>query len=326
MHLVVIAGGLTGVDALLADARQLSAGVFAENDWVLTDAFVLNIGGRIDYIEAESEDLYNWITPPNPAMTPTLKREAEDKEDVSWGAHVGLTWNPAAQWSTTFIAASSYCTPDLFDRFKYIAFAGGATYGNPDLDPERSLFFEGGLHYDSSRLSVSGSLYLNNVDDLIAEQMVSPGLYRMENIDEARIYGGELEATFRFAPLWSAYGNMAYTRGANEKADENLSFIPPFNGLLGVAYNPALGWWGAVEMRWAADQDDVSPGESETPGWAAFDIMLGYRFDVSNTSHDILLTVHNLFDADYRNHLSTSRNIDLNEPGLNAVLAWKMEF
>ncbi|MCP4686447.1 MAG: TonB-dependent receptor, partial [Desulfobacterales bacterium] len=58
----------------------------------------------------------------------------------------------------------------------YGASTGGATYGNPDLDPERSLFFEGGLHYDSSRLSVSGSLYLNNVDDLIAEQMVSPGL------------------------------------------------------------------------------------------------------------------------------------------------------
>ena len=116
--------GLTGVDSSLGDLDQFSGGVFAEDDWQLTDFCALNIGGRVDYIRARSNDLYNWIDPPAPAVAVTRVREGDRYEDVSWNAHAGITWNVVPGWSMTFISASSYRAPDLMDRFKYISLGG----------------------------------------------------------------------------------------------------------------------------------------------------------------------------------------------------------
>lgn len=321
-----LSNGLTGIDTPLADADQLSAGVFMEDDIHLNDAWRLNLGGRLDHIEAQSDPLYNWIAPPSPAMPVMQKRPADDHEDISWGAHAGLTWLFKPKWSMTFLTASSYRVPDLMDRFKYIAFAAGEKYGNPDLDPERSLFFEYGLHYRSPRVTLSSAAYFNHLDDMITEELESPGIWRMQNVEEADIYGMELEAKWRFAADWSAYANAAWTRGKNETDDEDLPFIPPLQGLMGVAYAPASGFRGHVEVQWADEQDDVSPDEIETSGWATVNLGCGYRFGSGRIVHDITVGIDNLFDAQYRNHLSTSRGVELNDPGLNAYVAWKITY
>jgi hemoglobin/transferrin/lactoferrin receptor protein len=318
--------GQTGIDAPLADAEQLSAGIFVENDWHLNSRFTLNAGGRIDYIRAKSDALYNWIIPPAPMIVPTIKRESEEVDDTSWNAHAGVTLNVGPAWSMTGLAASSYRAPDLMDRFKYIVLGSGERYGNPDLDPERSLFFEYGLHYTTAVFSASSSVYYNRIDDLIIDKLQRPGLWQMENVEEAEIYGVELEGKYRLTRAFSLYANAAYTNGKNKTEDENLAFIAPLNGLVGVRYQPAFGFWGDLALKWAARQDEPALDEEETPGWAVINAKCGYRFKVRNTVHDIMVGADNLLDRDYRNHLSTSRGVELTEPGLNLFASWKMEF
>lgn len=317
--------GLTAVNASLADADQLSAGVFGEDNWIVNKHFTLNIGGRIDLIRSESDELYDWIE--HPVLSSTLKQEEQSNNDTSWNAHAGLTWHIDPAWSMTVITASSYRTPDLMDRYKYIALGGGnELYGNPDLDPERSLFAEYGLHFSTSTLKTSASAWINRVDDLITDELVSSGIYQMENIEDARLYGFELEARYLLNPELSLYANAAYTRGKNATADQDLSFIAPFNGVVGIALQPELGWRSSLDLNWATRQSKVATGEQETPGWVTLDGQIGYRFIAGSTIHDISANVENLLDKDYRNHLSTSRGIELNEAGINAELVWKVEF
>jgi hemoglobin/transferrin/lactoferrin receptor protein len=321
-----LSNGRTGIDTPLADAEQLSAGLFAEDDWRLNRRWRLNFGGRVDYLDSESDSLYNWIEPPAPIIPVVLKRDAEDYDDISWNAHAGLTWTFRPDWSMTLLAASSYRAPDLMDRFKYLAFSGGELYGNPDLDPERSLFFEYGLHYTTARLRLSASVYYNRIDDLITEELESPGIWVMENVEEAEIHGLEIDADWRLAKAWSLYANAALTRGRNKTSHDDLPFIPPLRGLVGIAYAPSMGFHAHLETQWAVKQNHVASDEVETPGWAVVNLGCGYRFATGRVVHDLTAGVDNLFDKTYRNHLSTSRGVDLNEPGLNAYAAYKMTF
>lgn len=319
--------GRTGIDTPMADARQINAGFFLEDNIDLSSLFTLNLGGRLDYIKTRSDELYNWIVPPSPAMTPVLKRNAESDNDLSWDAHAGLTVNLSAPWSMTLLGAASYRAPDLMDKYKYLAFSGGQTYGNPDLDPERSLFLEYGIHYKQSDFRISGAVYGNFLKDMITEKLQSPGIYQMENVNKARIFGGELEAQWYLSNLWTLYANIAWTKGENETENEDLAFIPPLNGLAGIGYNPEeLGLWGDLNLEWADNQNNVASGETPTSGWATVNAKAGYRFLIGQTHHDFMLGIDNLFDQQYANHLSTSRGVVLTDPGMNLYLAWKMDF
>ncbi len=320
--------GLTGIDTPLADARQISAGLFLEDDISLGQDVVLNLGGRLDFIKTKSDALYNWIVPPAPKVPVVEKRPAESQNDVAWDGHAGLTWNLSSFWSATFVAAASYRAPDLMDRYKYIALGGGIEkYGNPDLDPERSCFLEWGTHYHERNLSLSVALYANFIDDMITEKRVSPQKFQMENVEEARIYGAELSGQWQFASCFLLYGNLAFTRGTNETNDQDLSFIPPVNGLAGISYHAGeKGFYGDLNLDWACKQDDVAPKEAATDGWATINARVGYKMMLGPTSHDFVLGVDNLLDKQYRNHLSTSRGVDLAEPGMNLYCAWKVEF
>lgn len=321
-----LATGAIGVDSPLADSWQLSTGVFAEDDWELNDALSLSFGGRLDQLSTHSDAIYDWVIPPGP-FAPTLKRGSEDSDDIGWNVHGGLTWRMAPGWSSTAVVASSYRAPDLMDRYKYLILGGGIElYGNPDLDPERSMFYEYGLHYSTERVRVSGALFLNQVDDLISERTTAPGRRDMVNISEAEIYGAELESHWLFARDWRAYATVAYANGEDVTADDYLPFLSPVNGIAGLAYEPEQGLQAGLELTWAAAQNKVAAGEATTDSWATLDARIGYRFTAGRTQQEITLAGTNLFDADYRHHLSTSRGFDLKEPGAAATLTWLVEF
>jgi len=308
----LVAGG-TIEDNPTPNTTQLSMGVFAEDDWKLTDQFTLNLGARLDRIEIDNKANANY--------------DEGSAEDVGWNIHTGLTWQPAEHWSHTIIAASSYRAADILERFKNINLGGGVTSeGNPDLDPEKSYYFEYGLHYNTTALSTKAAAYANFITDYIEEKLQSPTTYMMENVGEARIYGLELDADWRFAQDWRLYGNVALANGRDEKNDEALRSVAPINGLAGIRYEADNGFWARLETPWALRQSEVPDGIDRTDGWLTVNAATGYGFDWAKTRHEISLTVDNIFDKKYRNYLANARSIELLEPGLSASLNYQINF
>ncbi|TWI66958.1 hemoglobin/transferrin/lactoferrin receptor protein [Desulfobotulus alkaliphilus] len=322
----------TGIDTPLADAKQLSAGVFAENNWRIHPSFSLNTGGRVDYIRAESKDHYAWIQPPSPDTPNPLTREADNHENISWDLHAGLAWNFIPRWSMTFLGASSYRSPDLMERFKYIHLGQYAVYGTPDLNPERSRFLEYGIHHVQQNLAASLSVFLNDVDDLIVEKRTDSSRHDMKNIESARIYGAEAELEYRFSGHWHTAASLAWTRGENRTEKQDLAGIPPLNGLLGIRHSPSTGLNGHLELLWATKQTRVAPEEKTTPGWTSLNAGISYIFRPyilrqTKTTHEIAFKVNNLMDTTYREHLSTGRKpAELNAPGRSLAATYTLEF
>jgi vitamin B12 transporter len=99
----------------------------------------------------------------------------------------GYTLTP--QWRVTFSYSSAFRAPTFNDLY----YPG---YGNTSLRPERSHSVETGLQYATDRFGVARiSLFETQYRDLIASDIVSPGVYQAANVGRARVRG--VEASWR---------------------------------------------------------------------------------------------------------------------------------
>ncbi|ADK84566.1 TonB-dependent receptor plug [Desulfarculus baarsii DSM 2075] len=293
-------------------AVQTSAGVFAEDDWTLSDAFTLNLGARLDRLQTKN-DAGNGFA-------------SGDESDLGWNVHAGLTHKISQAWSQTAIIASSYRAADVLERYKYIDLGGGQVlYGNPDLNPETSLFGEYGLHYQAKPFKGDLRLFANQLHDYISQKRISATRLEMCNVGQARIFGAELEGRLDLGHGLALFANATALDGRDENADEPLRYIAPISGMAGVDFVTGP-FWARLDTRWALDQNETPADVEETGGYATLNLAGRYRFAALGLNHELLLTVDNILDTRYESYLSNARGIELLEPGVAAALTYTLEF
>ncbi|MEF2146338.1 MAG: TonB-dependent receptor [Desulfovibrionaceae bacterium] len=309
----VTLGGAVLDDKPTPDTDQFSGGLFAEDNWQINDAWALNFGGRLDGVLISNEE--------------TATVDAGYKNNLDWGGHVGLTWAFAQGWTATGLLGASYRTPNILELFKNINLGGGQSeIGNPGLRAERSRFMEVGLHRTQGELQGSLSIFHNRVDDMITSSTVSPTVFQMANIAEAQLTGGELALQWYPIDGWQVYADAAYTEGRNETTGEWLRFVAPLNGMIGVRNDLESGFWWAVESEWAAEQHQVPEDALTTDSWAILNARCGYAFEFQELNNELILEAKNIFNTQYRNHLATSRGIELRNPGIDLNASWRVSF
>jgi hemoglobin/transferrin/lactoferrin receptor protein len=133
------------------------------------------------------------------------------------------------------------------------------------------------------------------------------------------------------------FGNATYMEGrvANYELlggtleDAYMTRLMPLTVLAGVRYEePETGrFWGETLVRFADDADKLSGSDLRdtqrippggTPGYAAWDIGMGYRFDDSSLLN---VRLENVTDVDYRVHGSGT-----NMPGRNFIVTLETRF
>lgn len=305
--------GNTSTDKPLPDAYRLSAGGFIEDNWQVSEPLIINVGGRADYVYVENEE--------------TPQYEASHSDDISWNAHVGSSYMLTEALSINGIVATGYRVPSLTELYKYITLGGGIVkWGNPDLEPEESLFFELDMHYATETLDMTLAGFYNDLNNLIVENKVSPKEYVNENISEAEIYGAEFDINIYIADLGKVYANIAYAYGKNTKTDEYLPTIAPLNGLLGIKSQEFNGFWGLCQLQWAAKQDKTPDNVGNSESWTVVDLRIGYNVEQNGSINKFYVGIDNIFDEEYYQYLTASRGFMFNEPGRNFVLGYEVKF
>lgn len=296
------------------DSSQLTAGVFAEDDWRLAPGWTLNLGARGDFVH---------IT--NGGGTP-VSGSGGEKNDANWGAHAGLTWAFSDPWSASVLAATSYRTPNILELYKRIALGGGAfELGDPNLKAEESRFLELSLKRTGQSLRLTSAVFANFVENFITKEATGGGNFKMANIGSAMLLGAEQSVEWDFASGWMAYGSAAYTYGRDETHAAWLPFVAPLSGLVGVKQTIGAWWW-AVESQWAASQNNTPGGVEASDAWATLNARVGYRTEAAGLRHEFTLGVNNLLNASYTNYLTTARGNTYREPGTNAYMNYHVSF
>lgn len=284
------------------DSYATSIGFFAVEEWKVSDAFDLLIALRYDNVKNEIErepffipeiaDLYNDdnISDNNSALTGNIgaKIRASEKSDFS----INL--------------ANSFRGPDLFSKYN---FADGVI-PNPDLGPEKGVFYELGYAFDSDKFDLNLNFYQNFVNDLYVPVSVDfQGTPNIQNqaVGEARLTGFEYQLSYSIGKLSNIFWSGSYIRGKNEITDDDLAFMPADQNIIGFQIrNYSDTFFGRVESIITSKQSRPAPTERETDAYSLINIIAGVNLHKAFPKFPyskFVLSVDNLTDKEYQSHV-----------------------
>ncbi len=312
----------------LPDSKYKSLGIFAQDDAeLLKDKLSLSLGVRMDKINVTGETTLNPIyvitngvinyTPPGQIV---LWNQIDDN-DISYSGNLGLKYSINTNLDVTLSLGLSFRSPSLEERFQYIDQGSYVRVGDPNLKPEKGKSADLGLRYYESDLRFVSSVFYNYFDDLVTEipgTFEGRNAYIKTNIGNARMYGFDLSAEYNFYKEYVLHAFASYVKGDDLTANGDLPEIPPLNGSIGFKFGLFNKFEADLTSRIFAEQNKVAAGEMTTPGYAVFDFQLNTkRFNFSSLRMQIFAGVENIFDKNYRDHLSTTRGSITVEPGRN---------
>ena len=191
---------------------------------------------------------------------------------------------------------------------------------NPNLRPEKSDNYEIGftLSFDGmlgrgDRFRAKTTLFQNDVKDLIVNVSAPTGTPYFQNINRSRFKGVELEAEYGIGGFF-ARGNMSFINGKNRLTGEYLNTIPANDYRLTLGYaDAASGLSGGWTGEFAERQDKVTQGAFSsagsgvpTPGYSIHNLFLTFKPQNGPAKgFEFRVAVDNLFDKQYRRHLSS---------------------
>jgi iron complex outermembrane recepter protein len=115
-----------------------------------------------------------------------------------------------------------------------------------------------------------------------------------------------------------------YVRGENLGTDEPLPRMTPARAGVGLRYESDR-FFVAGEARAAARQDRVGPIETETGGYALYNLFGGFTLATKGIVHRAAVRLENLTDKLYRNHVSPIKDI-VPQNGRNVQLIYRLLF
>ncbi len=187
---------------------------------------------------------------------------------------------------------------------------------NPELKSETTQGVELGYRLRSNRHHLNAIGFLTHYRDFI-QSKVNLGfdpiservLFQSQNIDRAKIYGSEIEYSFKTnnwigeGDVIKSHANLFWSKGINKESGSPLNNIEPNHLLLGVNWqSPTLDWSVSLNASLYAkkkDLDELDDPEQvlfRAPGYGKLDLIVNYQF-----SKDISLSsaIYNLTDQRY---------------------------
>jgi iron complex outermembrane receptor protein len=236
-----------------------------------------------------------------------------------------------------FTVMRSFHPPGIEELFSDGPHLAAYSYevGNADLGEEAGTGLELALRKEGEGPTFQLSAFRNAISSFIyptntGEIEYGPGedgfLARYQYVGrDAVLYGGELSVEWPVITAFSVGGTLSYVRGElRDQEGGSLPSIPPIAGNAHGLYESGP-WSAQARLRAAGPQDRVGEFEEPTAGYVVFDAFVDYQLLARGTVQSLMLSVENLADTEYRNHLSRIRSI-MPEPGRNLRLFYRMTF
>jgi iron complex outermembrane receptor protein len=147
-------------------------------------------------------------------------------------------------------------------------------------------------------------------------------------------YGGELHAHFEATKSlrFGFIGEYVYAEQlSGAKKGYTLPFSPPASAIINVKYQKPYfksvnNAYISLDYKLTAAQNKIVPPEVVTDGFQVVNLSIGGDLKLNNRQVGIALQVHNVLDANFFNHTSYYRLINVPEPGRNFIINISIPF
>ncbi len=314
------------------DSFYTGLGLFAIDEIILSDKIDLLLALRYDYVKTTIDDDPFGI----PSIAAIYNDDNTEDTDGAVSGNLGISFHATDDFNLSANVANSFRATDLFSKYHFTAVGQGFLIPNPDLNPERGVFYELSAEYNGDKFYAGVNFFQNYVDDLFVLQDItfdSTASVQNQNIGEATITGLELELRARVGSFGEFFYIGSYLNGNNDITDGALPQIPPFHNLFGFRYQGRTNkFFAQIAVRSVGEQNDVAPNEIETPGYTVVNFNSGLNLHelIENFPHaKLMFGVTNLGDESYRSHLSRggpgNQNVFL-EPGRSFNISFVNRF
>ncbi len=259
------------------------------------------------------------------------------KEFSNLNGSIGATFQPVEKIMFRANFAKGYRVPNISELTSNGMHGNRYEIGNDSLSPENSYETDLSMHYHGDFLSFDLAGFYNQINDYI---FISPTsdttatgipIYRFSQTN-ATLYGGE--AGIHFHPKSLPWLHIEGTYSSVIGKQENGNYLPfiPANKVryeiraeakkIGFLHKPNI----KIAALTALSQSAPSPYETESEGYTLVNISAYTEFFILKQTLVLGLSVNNLFDAQYFDHLSTLRPMNYYNQGRNISLSLKIPF
>lgn len=297
-------------ELLIPDYQARDAGIFAyvKKTW-LNSTF--NLGTRFDYRKIEGDQ---------------MQQEGELKfndfsnsfSNLSGAAGFTHEFNELLSFKTNL--GSAFRSPNIAELSADGIHEGTFRYeiGNNNLKPEKSIYADASLEFNSNKLQGSLSLYNNYISNYIYSRQInnesiltdseSLPVFRFVQ-DDANLYGAEAALTFHPVEALHFENSFAFTHAENRETKTALPFIPAAVLRNEIRIEPEIKGMSrktyfALALQNVFKQARIDEFETPTNGYSLVNASFGTTFMMNKQPLRINISANNLFNKAYYDHLS----------------------
>ncbi len=283
----------------------------------------LQLGARFDANHIQ--------TRPNPTSTDSVFLTSDQRRNSNAvTASFGLVHDLGEGLTATLGVGRSFRAPTVQELFANGLDAPSGTYtvGAATLTPETGIGVDASIKGRRDRFEFDVSPYANFISHYIYGFLTGDTLLdfpvRQFAATDARLLGFEAGVTVKAAKNIALRASSDCVKAQDTRADVPLPFTPPLRGLLRGTYQEP-DFSAMIEWRLAAKQTRLGDGDTETPGYGLVNLGVGFRRTAGGRVHTIALHADNVFNRDYRDHLSVIKDF-VPQPGRGFRLNYELAF
>lgn len=332
----------SGFEFLLPEYMSHRAGIFGLYQKQLKDQSKWTTTLRMDYGKNVTSPFTQYIWTSNEVILDSLVSTRTN--DMFLGLSATTGWEKSwAKINLSSHLSKSFRIPHPVETSSNGIHHGTFRHeqGQNNLQPESGYQWDVSLKYVGEKWSINGGTYFNYIHNFIYLGPTFPAQfsnlpeagqifkYRQDN---AIFTGFELEWNYNFNATWQVRQNIDYVQSINTVTGLALPFTPQPSSKTDVRYSIIPNddrknldvllnhkYYMAAESSLRRDRS-----ERATPSTHIFGLAIQFKTPLFNHPLSIMLSIDNLFNTPFLNHMSRYRWLNIPEQGRNLSVVVRM--